>query len=349
MATTALDATSLTLVDLQKRMAPDGSLLPLVEQLQQRNPFLQSMVWKEGNLDTGHRVSARSALPSIAWVRFNEGISQSKSTTDSYEEHCGMLEGLSSIDTRIADLNGKAAEIRASEDDGFLAQMANSLEGAFFYETTASNPERILGLSARLGSTTSKYGNQILKADANAAGANQSSIWLIGWGERTVYGITPRGKASGLVMEDMGKQRVLDSNSKPLWKYETRFQWHCGLCVEDYRYAVRIANVDMNRITGVAGSAWTSAAFNSDLVQLMIQAFYQVYDPAVVRIAWYCDRKVAAFLHMQARAQGSNSTLSIDPAPMTGSPGLFGRPLVRCMGAPIYVTDALSNAEAVVA
>jgi hypothetical protein len=44
----------------------------------------------------------------------------------------------------------------------------------------------------------------------------------------------------------------------------------------------------------------------------------------------------------------ANSTLSIDPAPMLGAPGVFGRPLIRCLGAPIYISDALTNTEAVV-
>jgi len=337
----ALATTSPTLLDVAKRTDPNGKIMPVVEALQQRNTFLQSMVWKEGNTDTGHRVVARNSLPSVSWVRFNEGVAPSKSTADSYEEHCGTLEGISSIDTRVAELNGNAAAFRASEDDSFLAQMANTLESAFFYETTTVNPERILGLAARLGATASGYGKQILKADSGASGANQSSMWLLGWGERTLYGISPRGQATGLTMEDMGKQRNLDSNNNVFWKYETLFRWRAGLAVEDYRYVVRISNIDMNRIAA-------SGTLNSDLTDMMVQAFYQIYDPQAVRLAWYCDRKVGAFLHRQAMSKVANSTLSIDPAPLIGAPGIFGRPLLRGLGAPIYITDAITNTEAVV-
>src|SRR5712664_596069 len=337
----ALSIVSPTLLDVAKRTDPNGKIMPVVEALQQRNNFIQSMVWKEGNTDTGHRVASRNSLPSVSWVRFNEGVAPSKSTSDTYDENCGILEGLSSIDTRVAEINGNAAAFRASEDDAFLAQMANTLESAFFYETTTVNPERILGLAARLGATASAYGKQILKADSGASGANQSSIWLVGWGERTVYGISPRGQATGLTMEDMGKQRVLDANNNVLFKYETLFRWRCGLAVEDYRYVVRIANIDMNRIAA-------SGTLNSDLVDVMVQAYYQIYDPMAVRLSWYCDRKVGAFLHRQAMNKVANSTLSIDPAPMIGAPGVFGRPLIRCLGAPIYISDALTNTEAVV-
>lgn len=338
----ALANTSPTLVDVAKRTDPSGAILPVVEALQQKNAFLQSMSWKVGNTDSGHRVAARNSLPSITWVRLNDFIAPGKSTTDTYEENCGQMESLSSIDTRVADLNGNAMAFRASEDDAFLASMTNTLESAFFYETTAANPERILGLAPRLGATTSKYGAQILKADAGASGANQASFWFVGWGDRTVYGITPRGQASGLSMEDKGAVRTQDvATGNVMYKYETMFRWRCGLCVEDYRYVVRVANIDMVRIAA-------SGTLNSDLVDILIQAYYQLFDPSAARVAAYCDRKVGAFLHRQATNKVANSALSIDPAPTVGSPGIFGRPIVRVLGIPIYVTDALTNTEALV-
>lgn len=337
----ALSTARPTLADVAKRSGTDGKILPVIEALQQRNTFLQSMVWKEGNLDTGHRVSARSALPSVSWVRLNEGVAASKSLVDSYDEGCGILEGLSSIDTRVTDINGQGAAFRASEDDAFLAQMANTLEAAFFYETTTSQPERILGLEARLGSTTGKYGKQILLVDSAPSGSDQTSMFLIGWGDRTVYGISPRGQGTGLQMEDMGKVPTLDSNNNRFYVYETLFRWRCGLCVEDYRYVVRLANIDTSQLT-------VDAASGSDLIRAMIKAYYQIFDPSAVRLAWYCNRTVAAFLHQQAASKTYNATLSIEPAPTIGSPGIHGKPIVHALGAPVYVSDAILNNEAVV-
>ena len=339
----ALANTSPTIVDVAKRMDPNGAMMPVVEALQQRNTFIQTMGWKVGNTDTGHRVAARNSLPSIAWVRLNDFIVASKSTVDTYEENCGRLEGLSSIDVRVAEINGGTAAFRASEDDAFLSQMANTLESAFFYESPTVNPERILGLAPRLGATASKYGAQILKADTAPVGSVQSSIWLVGWGDRSVYGISPRGQPTGLSMEDMGKVRTQDqATGNVMYKWETMFTWRVGLCVEDYRFVVRISNIDMGRINA------TFTAGTSDLVDIMIQAYYQIFDPTAVRLAWYCDRKVGAFLHRQAANKTANSSLTIDPAPQLGAPGVFGKPMIRCLGAPIYVTDALTNTEAIV-
>jgi len=341
MATTALTATDLTLVDVAKR-TKDGVMLPVVEALQQRNGLLQSMVWKQGNTDTGHMVAARNSLPSVTWVRYNDGVLPGKSTVDTYTERTGILEGLSSVDKRVAQINGNEPAYRASEDDAFLASMANTLESAFFYESTLVNPERILGLQPWLNSTTSKYGNQIIKADASPSGSDQTSIWLIGWGERTVYGITPRGQPTGLEMEDKGEIRDKDIVTGAIkYKYETLFRWRCGLCVEDYRFLVRICNVDTSQLT-------VDAATGADLVRTMVKAYWQIFDPRQVRLAWYCNRVVGSFLHQQALSKTYNSTLSIEPAPMIGSIGLFGQPIVKALGFPIYISDAITNTEAVV-
>lgn len=317
-------------------------MISIVEALQQKNGLLQSMVWKEGNTDTGHEVASRNTLPAISWVRYNEGVIPGKSSVDTYTERTGVLEGLSSPEDKLLGINGQKAAHRAAEDDSFLASMTNTLESALFYESTAANPERILGLQPRLNSTTSKYGSQIIKADPSPSGSDQASIWLVGWGERTVYGITPRGQPTGLTMEDMGRQRDKDAVTGAIkWKWETMFRWRCGLCVEDYRYLARICNIDTSQLT-------VDASSGADIIRSMIKAYYMIFDPKAVRLAWYCNRTIGGFLHQQALSKTFSSTISINPAPMIGSPGVFGQPQLTAMGFPIYISDALSNTEAVV-
>jgi hypothetical protein len=327
MATAALPTTSPSIVDVAKRTGADGRMIPVVQALAQDNFFLQTMHFKEGNLDTGHRVASENALPSVSWVRVNEGITPSTSNSDTYDETTGMLEGLSSIDPRLANMNGNAAEYRASKDDAFVAQMSNTLESAFFYESTAANPERILGLAARLGSTTGKYGKQIILCDAAAAGADQNSLYLIGWGEHTAYGISPRGKASGLQMDDKGEVRTTDALGKVIYKLETLFHWDVGFCVEDYRAIVRVANIDSSLI----------AANGTNLITAAIKATHQVRKPGA-RFAWYTNKFVGTYLHLQAYQSTANGTMSIQ--------NYGGQQITTLLGYPVYETDALTSTEA---
>ena len=57
----ALAASHPTLLDLAKRLDPDGKIDVIAEILTQENPILEDMNFVEGNLPTGSRRLARSS------------------------------------------------------------------------------------------------------------------------------------------------------------------------------------------------------------------------------------------------------------------------------------------------
>ena len=77
----ALSTTHPTLLDVTKRLDPNGKIDTIAEILTQTNEILEDMVWLEGNLPTGHRTSVQTSLPTGTWRRFNEGIVPTKSTS----------------------------------------------------------------------------------------------------------------------------------------------------------------------------------------------------------------------------------------------------------------------------
>ena len=121
-----LSANNPTLLDLVKAKDPNGAIALVVEALSKRNPILQDMVWKEGNLDTGHQFTSRNSLPSPTWRKLNQGVSPNKSTREQTVETCGRMEAHSEIDEALVDLNGGAA-YRASEDVAFLQAFKQEL------------------------------------------------------------------------------------------------------------------------------------------------------------------------------------------------------------------------------
>jgi hypothetical protein len=147
------------------------------------------------------------------------------------------LEDWSEIDERLYELNGGDA-FRMSEDEIKQEGIAQQFANALFYESTSSNPERIHGLAPRYPATTGFVNSAYVLAGTNA-GSDARSIWMVCWGKKKVYGIYPKGTKAGLEMIDLGKQRVLDSNSQPYVALSTQHVWRCGLAIEDYRYAVR--------------------------------------------------------------------------------------------------------------
>jgi hypothetical protein len=316
-----------TLNDQAKRMDPNGAIAHIVEVLTQRNPVLEDMVWQEGNLPTGHRFTSRTALPSIAWRRFNEGILPSKSKTDQVDETCGMLEAMSVIDVQLAKLNGNEVAFRASEDRAFLQAMNNEMEYGMFYHSTKDAPEKFMGLTPRyFHSSQGPAQKQVIKCHSSAADADQHSMWLVCWGPDTIFGIYPKGSNVGIEYHDMGKQIWSDAANKKFLAYVMNWNWKMGLCVKDFRYAVRIANID-DSILNATG------ATEDTLIPAMIHAYSRLPDYRSGRSVFYCNVKVWTYLWLQARNAVKNSTLAVRE--------VEGSPVLTFQGIPIRKTDGL--------
>src|SRR5678815_3439319 len=149
---TVIGATVPTLVDVTKRMDPDGRIAAIGELLSQTNEILTDMPWMEGNLPTGNRTTVRTGLPTVAWRLLNKGVASSKSTTDQIDEACGKLEAWAQVDVALAKLNGDVAAFRLSEARAFIEAMNQEFASVLFYGNAGINPEKFTGLSVRYSS-----------------------------------------------------------------------------------------------------------------------------------------------------------------------------------------------------
>src|SRR5205823_266324 len=140
---------------------------------------------------------------------------------------------------------------RLSEDLAFLEGMNQQMAGVLFYGNTAANPERFMGLAPRYPTVAvATAANAANVIDAGGVGAVNTSIWILVWGPNTVHALFPKGKISGLQHRDLGEWPLLDSNNNLYQGYRTHFKWDIGLTVRDWRYVVRIANIDVNALQG---------------------------------------------------------------------------------------------------
>jgi hypothetical protein len=237
---TALGNYYLTLADWIKRVDPNGVNAEIVELLNQTNQILWDMPFQEGNLTTGHRTTVRTGLPSVVWSKLYKGIVPSKSGTQQVDDTCGTVEARSEIDTRLARLNGGSSGFIANEQLPFIEAMNEQVASGMFYFDTALNPEKFLGLAARY--PTSTTANVINAGSANSG--YLTDIWLICWGPNTVHGIAPKGIPGGLQHEYKGIEPVRDSNGGTYYAHVNTYEWNIGLCVRDWRYIVRLCNLN---------------------------------------------------------------------------------------------------------
>ena len=335
-----LSTSNLTLADWAKRSDPDGRIPIIAELLSQSNEVLEDCVFKEGNLPTGERVVVRTGLPAVYWRALNQGIPSSKSTTAQVDEAAGILEARSEVDKDLAMLNGNTAQFRLSEDTAFLEAMNQTQATTLFYGNPGTDPKQFLGLAARYSSLSAANAQNILSA--GGSGSDNTSVYLVVWGDQTVYCHFPKGSKAGLIHEDLGEQTVYNSDGTRLQAYATRYQWKNGVVVKDWRYVVRICNIDVSDLIGQTGTQAASAATN--IVKLMARSLYRIPNMAMGRAAFYMNRTVHSGLSIAALDK-SQYVLKINE-------GLsqFGTPYswLSFLGVPLRRVDAIINAEAVV-
>ena len=294
-----------TLLDLAKRSDPDGTIADIVEILNQVNEILLDMVWQEGNLVTGNRTTIRTGLPAPTWRKMYGGVQPTKSKTVQVTDNCGMLEAYGEVDKALADLNGNTAAWRLSEDRPHIEGMSEEIADKIFYGNEGTLPEAFTGLSPRFNLSTANNGANVIKADG--AGSDNASIWLCVWGPNTGYGIVPKGSKAGLQMEDKGQVTIenIDGNGGRMEAYRTHYRWDAGLTIRDWRYFVRIANIDKSNLT-------PDAATGSNLPNLMFQAIDRIPNLKAGRAAFYMERGVLTKLRQQSSAAVKQSTLTVE-------------------------------------
>jgi hypothetical protein len=330
---TVLSTTQMTLSDWGKLQNPDGSIASIIEILAQQNEMLDDMVLMEGNLPTGHLTTVRTGLPTVYWRMLNAGVLPSKAHTAQITEQCGLLEAYSTVDQKIAELGGNPGAVRISQSRAFLEAMNQEVASTFIYGSSLA-PSEFIGLAARYSDTTAGNGDNIIKAGGTGSTDN-TSIYLVAWDQETVCGIFPKGSSAGLKHEDLGIETVENANGVTgalMRAYRDHFTWEIGLALKDWRYAVRIANIDVSMLTDDSG--------NADLIKLMADAEERL-PGNLGRRAFYMNRTVRRKLRYQAHSQvkaGGGLTYE----------NLGGKRVSMFGTTPVRIVDAILNTEDVV-
>jgi hypothetical protein len=337
-------AGAITLADWAKTRNPDGSTAAVIELLSQSNEIILDMKFKEGNLPTGHRTTVRTGIPVPTWRKLYKGVPPSKSTRAQVDDTCGMLEARNEVDVDLVDLNGDAAAFRLSEAQAEVEGMNQALALALFYGDQSVNPERITGFAPRYSSIVAQSGANIL--DAGGSGSDNTSIWLVVWGDNTVHGIVPKGSKAGLEHKDLGEIDAFDENQNRYRALADLWKWKCGLTVRDWRYVVRIANIDVSDLAGQTGTQAATAA--TTIIKMMTRAFFRIPQMGMGTATFYANRTVKEFLAVAAQDK-NNSVLTVEAATNqfgTVSPGSANNGTLKFLGVPIRTVDQLLNTEA---
>ena len=321
--------TYLTLKDKFAQKENGKIATTIVDLLSQSNVLLEDAVVRECNEGSTHKTTVRNGLPEVEFRKFYQGVTCSKGEYTQITDTTGMLEVYSQVDKSLADLEGDTEQFRMNEAQAFLESMNNTVQENIFYGSKATNPAGFDGLSVRynkISNDTKSIGYRVL--DAGGKGNTNTSIWFVTWGDLHTHLLYPKGSQMGLMHTIKGAQTATDANGNMYEVYRDHFKWDVGMTVRDFRSTCRIANIDVNELSGDNAP---------DLIKLMIQAYHRVNRFAKTgKTVIYCNDTIETFLHFQAMNK-TNVKLSIQD--------FAGKPVVTFLGLPVKCADQIKNTE----
>ena len=335
----ALGSKLVTLADVAK--TGDKKIGDVAEVLVQENPMLNDIPYMVMNDGTRHIESIRSALPAVYYRKANQAIPASKSTIEERQFSAAHVESKSQMDAKVAARGGtqNISYNRWNQAMGHL--QAHALEQASLtiygspVDSTLKTPG-FMDIYSTL-SVSEESSKQIV--DFGGTGSDNTSILLVNWGERSIFGIYPEGTTAGLKRTDRsaGNKEVqiqaLDSagNAGSFYGYEEQFEFDHGLVVKDYRQASRGCNIDVSDLKSGVGAA--------DLIDLMISMTHLIHNPENGMGVFYVNRTIQAFLHKQSLSKvGAGAGITYD--------NYQGKKCLMFLGMPVRRSDALLNTEA---
>ncbi len=333
-----------TIADLTARLDPDGKIAKIGEWLAQTNEFVDWLQWKEGNLATGERTTVRTALPTVYYRGYNQGVDPSKSRVAQIDEGAALLEGKSAVDREIAKAHGDVGEYRLTESGAFFESMTQTFATTAMYGNASASPKEFTGIAPRFNSLSGSTSAQII--NAGGSGSDMMSIYLMVTGPAGVQGIYPKNTKAGIRHMDVtGSTGVADdgvdvgmyypdADGKEFLALIDQYNWHVGLSVKDPRKVVRIANIDRSLLT-------QDMTTGAKLQYLMTEALERVegLDSPGHSASWFMDRTSRSFLRRQI-LNSKNAFL--------GYEDIAGRKMMTFGEVPIRRLDALRVNEAAI-
>jgi hypothetical protein len=335
-----LGASYWNLIDVLK--AGGDGLGDVVEALTQLTPFMKDANVVSCNSGTEHRSTIRTGLPAVSWGALYQGIAQSKGNYTEVKDTTGFVEGLSSVDERLLNLKpAEAAKMRLVEGQGFLESIAQTVDSAIWYSDVKVNGKQFHGLAPRYNALSNAN-----VVNGGGSGSDNTSIWFVTHGDMQTSVIVPDAVPAGVQREDMGRQRVLDGNGNPYYVKEEKFTQHLGLCVKDWRFNGRIANIDVSDV--IAGTVALNPLMRKLYYKLQGRRAYKMEREGQVspgRTVIYMNRLMLEALD----AETSNGRSGVDNFVRLTPMEVQGEEVMTWRGIPIRETDAIVTSEALVA
>ena len=339
------DITSRESLVTAARQTANGMITDVAEVLNETNNVIEDAIVQKSTDITSHRVTRRSRLPAVSWVKVGNGWNATVGLTNQAVETIGMLKARFLAPQDVLDIQANPDKYRSNQERAYVESMGQELSNTLFGNVAAGDlspatvpPEEFAGFQYRYSALGTADTNYVLSNGHTADDDTNTSIWFIQWSPNKVYLITPRNMdGTGLKKEDKGLVYTSGDNSvasataanpnptNSLWAYITEFSWNVGLAIEDLRSVKRLCNIDPDHAA--------DDTLDEDKI-IQIRNNFKGNE----KIFMYCNETVFTQLQILAKDKTNVNWTGADP---------FGRPQFNFLDMPVRRSDAITNVEPV--
>lgn len=312
---------AITYADIIKTLNPDQSTADIIDALSLASPIIKTAHVFEGNMPNGNQTTRFLAKPTATKRSYNEGVAKSKTPTTQVVDLCSQYEFNVEIDLRLLEKQPDQAKYMAGQEKMQCQSIHEDLDTTFFYGNSKTNIKDFDGIATRFASlSTTKGAEGYQVVSAGGAGSDNTSMYLVGWGQGGSGLFYPVGSSAGISRIVKPQERVTDANLNPYYAYCVNGNMQVGLSIENYRQIVRVANIDASDLITFGSASDTSP----ELIGIAARAVERLQNKdAGLTYKWYVSELAYGWLKTmvqnkanvwltQREAQDGLRTLYID-------------------------------------
>lgn len=332
----------LTLRDFAAGEKADGSFdHDIIDMITEENQILDDITFIEADDGTTLRSTILNGIPHGTWTTYYKGIAPNKSGKTQVRDVCGRIATRIAVDRNLYDDSPHAAETLLDETQRHIDGLREDVIDCIFYGNINKEARKFNGLYnfydayGAEATPSNSFAHYVANGATKATPSNGDmlrSIWLVGWGRKSVTGFYPKdAKQVGLVRGALEDSFDFDSDGLKYPTKEQEISWTLGLAVRDFRYAGRIANVER---AVMAGSDATPAHY----IELIEDLLARVKSGGVNQ-AFYMEPNVWRHLRKLFGRITRENAIKYEDVTQIKTPTLYGIPVRLC--------DALDTDEEV--
>lgn len=336
------------IADVVRGLRPDESMeTAIADVLTKLSPIMKDIPWKEANGIDGHRSTLWASLPTVAWRLLYEGVQPSKAEKRQVTDTTATIDTMLQVDSEALSLNNNSTQWLMGQAKKHLEAIAYGFEENFF-QSTVQNNRKFAGLPIRYSTPSTDKGNSgYYMVDGGGTGSDNTSIWMVSWGEENVHGIYPKGSTAGIEIKNFDEEMIADPDGGEYPGYKSHYRLKGGLAVPDPRSVVRICNIDVSDLSEVGEAGYTGAS----LINLLIKGWHKFpQEKRRGNVVIYANEGMLTALDLYASSinTGAGASVGVRGALNLSRKEIDGEEYVSFRGKPIKGTDFILDTEAAI-